>query len=142
MSQSFEEVQAALDGVVKEYLTSVGLDLPIVDENKRYVPSLSQDYIRTTLIPTQTTKESLGLGGYNRLNGLFQIDLFYAAGRTPIKDINRRADEMLNFITNKMVISEGNSNTRIEEVWRDVSITESDWFQLPVQVRWESYQNR
>lgn len=141
MSNNITEIQTAL---YNHLLTTPGLPSPadIERENERYVPDIRTNWARVTMLPSETAKQSLGLGGYNTLQGVYQVSLFYPAGRTSIDDINIMADAVVDNFVSAIFLNEGSSTVNVIDAWRDVGITESDWFNLPIFIRWESQQTR
>lgn len=139
MANNITEIQQAL---YNQLLLTPGLPADIERENQRFKPAINNTWVRVTLLPSETVKQSVGLGGYNQLNGTYQISLFFPAGRVDIDTCNELADAVVDNFVAALFLNEGTTTVNVIDSWRDVSITESDWFQLPVYVRWTSQQQR
>lgn len=137
--QSITEVQEAL---YEFLLTISGIPAAIQVENERFIPSIRDPWMRVLLVPGETTLQSLGTDGYNRLSGLYLIDLFYPAGRKTVTDINAIADTIINSYINENIVTKNTTHVQILGAWRNTSISEGDWFQVPLSIRWNSQATR
>lgn len=55
-------------------------DIVIAEKNQMFNPQANQIQVRATLLSTEPDIGSLGPGGYNIENGLFQIDVMFPLG--------------------------------------------------------------
>lgn len=71
---NFAKIQTMLDA---KLATVTGLP-SITKENERIKTTNIASFTRTTLAPTETLQETIGVLGTDRLNGLYIVDIFYA----------------------------------------------------------------
>jgi hypothetical protein len=139
MSNNITDIQKALHN---QLILTAGLPTGIERENERFKPNIRDPWVRTQLLPSETTQQSLGQGGYNNLNGTYQISLFFPAGRTDIDTINELVDAVVDNYVGANFLTVNTTTVQVVDAWRDISVTESDWFQMIVYVRWTSQQQR
>lgn len=131
---SYKEIQQALDG----QLTSI-LGLPeIVLENTRFKANSKTPFIRSTLLPSQSSVETIGTTGYNKVFGLYQIDIFYPLDGG-YEEINDNADEIISNFQKGTSFTITNSTLRINISWRNSGRKLENFYNVPVLVSWECY---
>jgi len=104
------DIQTALYNTL---LTVPGLPVDIERENERFKPDIRQDWVRVTLLPSETVKQSGGIGGYNTLQGVYQISLFFPAGRKNINDINILADAVADTFVPAIFLTENTTTVNV-----------------------------
>lgn len=135
MMQSITDIQNGL----YDFLIGIpGIPTAIQVENERFVPNIRNPWIRTLLVPAETTKQSQGINGLNRLSGIYAVDLYYPAGRTTVNNINLVADTIINSYIEQLYINSNSTYIQILSAWRNTSTQDGDWIQIPVTIRWES----
>lgn len=84
MSTFFNDIQAALD----TRLASMTGGYDIAWPNVPYEPAVDSTYLRPTFLPSATEQAALGDSGKDLTAGIYQVDVFTAAGsgRTTIPD--------------------------------------------------------
>ena len=119
-------------------LTVTGLPT-LQRENTRVTPQTGVPWSRATLLPAETRQETLGVTGRNRLNGLYQIDLFYPAD-TGVQDANEMADELTYEFRRgvQLVHQQSNLIVNIEMAWREAGSRYEQFYNAPVIVRWRA----
>ena len=133
--QSITDIQNGL----YDFLVGIpGIPTAIQVENERFVPNIRNPGIRTLLVSAETTKQSQGINGLNRLSGIYAVDLYYPAGRTTVNNINLVADTIINSYIEQLYINSNSTYIQILSAWRNTSTQDGDWIQIPVTIRWES----
>lgn len=109
-------------------------------ENKTYKPTQRVSWCRTTHLPAEPTQTTIGFDRQIRWGGLYQIDLFFPSNTGAIQPI---ADAVVaHFNTNRFIPLD---DTNPEEVltirmaWRGTSAVETDWYRVPVLLRYEAF---
>lgn len=129
------EILAALD---TQLLLTTGLPT-FRAENERYLKVNKTAFCRSTILPAKTTVETLGLTGYDRISGLYQVDLFYPSdeGYTTSGTI---ADAIVaNFPKTLQLTLTGGQVIAIEMAWRQPARKLDNHYNLPILVSWYGY---
>jgi len=131
VSTVFNDVQSALDA----RLASMSGSLDIAFPNIPYEPAANESYLRANFLPADVVQAALGASGKDRIDGVYQVDVFTVAGtgRTNIPDTI--ADHFKRG-TNLTY----NSNTvRIINVSINPAIISGSWQAVPVSINFYSY---
>ena len=92
-----------------------------------------------TLLPAQTTVNSIGEEGLNRWSGFLQIDLFYRRG-IPTTKSNKLVDAIVNaYPQNVFLGDQENKKVNVLACWRDTAPQSTHYMRVPVFVSFESY---
>jgi hypothetical protein len=78
MTTIFNDIRAALDTTLN------GLGLPIAWENVLFEPSFDTEFVRPTLLPGESSAAGLGASAQDRQVGIYQVDVFLLAGKSPV----------------------------------------------------------
>lgn len=130
---SIENIHKALDAQL-ETVT----DLPDLEkENRRLEASAIRiSWCRATLLPIESDVISLGSGGTLRAQGLYQVDLFYAADRGATK-ANQMADLVVAALDRKH-LTQGGTVVKTTKAWRDIGSRQDQYYVVSVFARWYS----
>lgn len=131
---SYKEIQQELDG----QLTSITGLPEVVLENTRFKAMSKTPFIRSTLLPSQSTVETIGTTGYNKVYGLYQIDIFYPLDGG-YEEINDDADTIISNFTKGTSFAITNGTLRINISWRNSGRKLENFYNIPVLVSWECY---
>jgi len=75
-------IKTIYDTIITRLETVVDLPTLQKENNRRQLgsgSSITTDWCRATLLPARTNLETVGPNGFNEINGLVQVDLFYPA---------------------------------------------------------------
>ena len=130
----FTEVQQLLD---EQLLTVVGLPT-LQTENTRFKVVTNVPWARSTLLPAETNIVTLGVTGYDELNGLYQVDLFYPSD-SGFTAANTMADTVMGAFTKGTQLTGTGINVEIDKSWRESGRTFDTFYNIPVLVSWRGY---
>ena len=123
--------------------TVVGLPT-LQEENNRVRLGNGDIWSRATLLPAKTNIQTIGPNGFNQLNGLYQVDLFYPSDTGYTEPYN-----MVDLILASFVAGTVLGQIRIKNSYmissHDLSRTDKvmpNYFILPVMIEWETYEQR
>lgn len=114
-------------------------DLPThYTENERVQLITDTPWCRSTLLPVETQELTIGSNGWVKVQGLYQIDLFYPndAGYSTAAGI---ADNVITSFARGLSLGT-TTIVKIEMSWRLPARSFQQFYQIPVSVRWASYQ--
>jgi len=95
-------------------------------------------YLRSTLLPAETVEETIGTCGWNKWHGLFQIDLFYPYGEGTDKS-NKLIDDIIAAYPQKDRLGDRKEKVHIRTVWRESAIQQTNFYMVPVVIRWDAW---
>jgi hypothetical protein len=110
----------------------------LAEENKGFKPTLRTKWMRSTLLPAEPTQITLGQDRMLRYNGVCQVDVFVPA--TTGSD-----DALIDAIVahfnafERRFLQEAGEQVNIKLAWRGVGTTETDWYRVPVFIRYEMF---
>lgn len=130
----FTEIQELLDA---ELVTVPGLPT-LQTENTRFKLVNGVPWCRSTLLPAETNIVTLGTTGYDELNGLLQVDLFFP-GDTGYATASALADAVMAVFTKGKQLPGATINVEIEKSWRLSARTFDTFYSIPVLVSWRGY---
>lgn len=110
----------------------------IVKENERVSAGVNKSWMRGTLLPAETENITLGLTGYQRLSGLYQIDIWTPADKG-ITTGATYADAVVALFAKGTVLTDNTNKVFILKSWREKGPRETAIYNTPVIVRWEAY---
>lgn len=130
MTTPFNDIRAGLE----THLANGGFDLPIAWENKTFNPD-GDEFIRPTLLPSESVQASLGDDGKTMHAGIFQIDHFVPSdtGRSQI------ADKIADHFKRGTVIFSGSLCIRITSESIGRAGREEIYFIQPVNIGYQAY---
>jgi len=141
MASQYTDIQKAFQTKLEELS-----DLPIVvAENtlgeKIQTASngaLQTKYIRTELLPATTADLSIGITGFDKYQGIFQIDIFtpYENG---IDETNYWVDEIINHFKQRDPLTIPGGLVRVITRSRLIGFQSTNYHQCGVSLEWESY---
>jgi len=135
MAHNYTDIQLALDTQVQ---TVVGL--PTIQlENTQNSNKNKSTWTRTTLLPASTEIVTLGAQGYDRLNGLYRIDLFSQLNEG-VTDASTMADLVLASFTKGARLTSGSVVVVIENKTRSAARVLDNRYNIPLTIIWSSYQ--
>lgn len=129
---SYSTIQTILDTQLQTVVTA-NLQLENTTRETKLI-----DFVRSTLLPSQTEIVTLGATGYDRLNGLYQIDVFVKLG-SGANAANVQADAIMAAFTKGTYLTSGTTNVLIENKWRIPARVLQNFYQIPVFVQWSFY---
>ena len=131
MSTVFNDVQAALDA----RLLSMSGGLDIAFPNIPYEPAANETYLRASFLPAEVVQAALGASGKDRMDGIYQVDVFTVAGtgRTNIPDT------IADHFKRGTNLTHNTNTVRIINVSINPVIISGSWQQVPVQIDFYSF---
>lgn len=116
---------------VKDRIATV-FSKDIVDLYESFEPTLRQEWIRISLIPSESNNITTGKDSIIEVNGLIQVDLF-----TP-QNTNINLD-IVEGIVNQLNAKRQLGSFQIDRTWRGVDAPEPDWIRSPIFVRFRKF---
>jgi hypothetical protein len=107
-------------------------------ENSEYAKTVGTGWLRETLLPAEPLQADLGDAGRNRLQGIYQIDVFEEPGKGS-NEAETMVEQLLTAFKRGTVLSGGDITVRVERAWRSPAVQEDDRYQIPVTVQWFAY---
>jgi hypothetical protein len=134
---NYKNVEKALN----KHLLTVVDESQLQTENDFRTPN-SQNFIRSTLLPSQTQVWSIGTSGMVRVNGLFQIDVFTRTntGTDEARDISDEIVKLFEQARTSASIGYEGIDVVIESAWTGPGSAFQNFYRIPVFVQWSSYQ--
>ena len=134
MSTAFTDIGSALD----KHLDEMPSAPSTAWENKKYEPVKGTLYLRATRLPGEGEQATLGDGGEDLNEGIYQIDVF-----APSDDWKKDALAMADLIANRFkrgaILTYNSVNVRIKKVWIDTGRNSDGWYHIPVNVSYYSH---
>lgn len=98
-------------------------------------------YTRSTLLPIETVPLSIGVTGFDTFAGLYQVDIF-----TPFEDgvngPNFICDAIIAAFPAATQLIGSGITLRIMSYWRETAQQSTNYYMLPVVIRWDAYIQR
>jgi hypothetical protein len=114
-------------------------DLPVFQtENTLFKPANTPAWCRGTLLPAETTNQTVGPNGYQRKYGLYQLDLFYI-NNIGYVDALTMADCVVAVFPKSLLLTDGILQVSIIRAFIDSARPFQNYYQLPVLVEWECF---
>ena len=128
---SFPDIQKAL--VAGFNAGSFGI--PTAHSNRNFDPPASGGWCELNIVPNQPEAITIGAGGEDEQNGVFQVHLNYPKNQGS-KDILTKAEEIrLNYISGK-AFSEGGTEVKILNCGRGGASVVDGWYSLTLTINW------
>lgn len=110
----------------------------LAKENKVFKPTLRVKWMRSTLLPAEPTQVTIGEDRMLRYNGVCQVDVFMPAD-TGSEDA--LLDAIVSHFNHKdrRFLNEAGEVVNIKLAWRGVGVSETDWYKVPVFIRYEMF---
>lgn len=110
----------------------------LAEENKTYKPTLRTKWMRSTLLPAEPTQVTIGIDRMLRYNGVCQVDVFVPADSGSTDTI---VDTIVAHFNSQPVrfLDEAGETINIKLAWRGVGTSETDWYRIPVFIRYEMF---
>jgi len=113
---------------------------PIQSPNVSFAPTKGTLYLRSSLLPAQTTSGSIGTNGSDLYQGIYQVDVFAPRGEGS-KEAVDMADSIIQLFVKGLVLTTDSFRVRIENGWIEATTQTPDWYQIPITIGWFSSGN-
>ena len=113
----------------------------IVHENEDKDSCTNGRYLRTTILPARTDEGSVGLQGFDRFSGLYQVDFFYPTNEGS-DAANYMIDQIIATFPKKTLLISGGVQLRVKNYWRGTSPTSDNQYTPNATIEWESFIQR
>ena len=134
MATVFTKISAALDG----HLNTMTSKPPIAWPNDAYEPVIGTLYARPTNLQGDTFAET----GFDRTNGIYQIDIFAPSGKGK-SEANTMADLIADRFKQDTDITYSSQTVHVKTCsMRNVSNTEQGWYQVIIEVSYYCFSAR
>lgn len=110
----------------------------LAEENKGYKPVLRTKWMRSTLLPAEPTQVSIGQDRMLRYSGVCQVDVFVPAATGSDDPIYDAIVAHFNAFERRFLSQDGEM-VNIKLSWRGVGTTETEWYKVPVFIRYEMF---
>ncbi|RLE28261.1 MAG: hypothetical protein DRJ65_00090 [Acidobacteria bacterium] len=137
---TFHEIGAALDGHLRS-LPGIPVDgarVLIHWENTQFEKPDGKPWLQTKFMPAGSEGRSLGGNPITRAQGIYHINVFVPSGSGP-KAADHLADSIMRHFKSGIRPSHQSTTVTLRTPSRGSGITETDWYQIPVMVRWYSH---
>jgi hypothetical protein len=131
---NYSDIATALD----TQLLTVVAEADLQQENERRTGATS-DFIRSTLLPGQNEIASLGPNGYDRVRGLYQVDIFKQIGAGSGAALTQ-ADLILAAFVKGNYLTSNSIKVLIENKWLIPARNLQNFYQTSIIIQWSSYQ--
>lgn len=133
------EIRSCLDGHLLALLPALGLTAADVAwPNAAFVPNAGAPYLRATCMFAKTDPASLGRAGFERLQGVYQVDV----AEVPDTGIGRAegmARAVVDHFRGGTELACGGWVLRVRAAYPGPGIAEDGRYSLPVTVDWYCY---
>lgn len=107
--------------------------------NRTYIPVKGTKWIRPTLLPASSEVATIGETNSTDLNtGIYQVDVFIDAGEGK-NDAMVQADLIADHFKRDTELTYNGRTVIIKNVGQSPSQTDNGWFQVPVNIEYQSY---
>jgi len=131
-----EDIQSALN----KHLSLMTPTMAIAWENKEYVPILNTPYLKTWLMPGETTRVTLGPNGFEAYVGVFQIDCLY-----PIKQgwypAKAKAGAICTQFKTGTLVTYNSVEVRIIRSYPERGDVDGPFYKVPVSIYYQCFSN-
>lgn len=103
-------------------------------ENMRFTPVLGSPYVRPTLMPGEPTQAEIGENGCNRHVGVYQISLFFPAGKG-LAAVEALRDGLVDHFKRGSVLT-GSIGVEITKAYGGPMLEEPNWIHCPVTIQY------
>ena len=137
----YSEIRDALDAYLEAWddVPKLGGQLLVDWENETFEKpsSFTDPWISPRLLHAPADGRTLGGDPRTRLNGVYHVNIFAPAGRGT-KAADRLADSLMRRFKSGVRPTSGSTTVTLRTPFRAPGRTETDWYQVPVEVRWFS----
>jgi hypothetical protein len=114
-------------------------ELSVSWENVPFTPAAGEAWLREKFAPDRMAQTTLGSEGYNRLPGIYMIDVFTPVGQG-WKDAEDLAEIVLAAFPRGVVLTDADTGVqvRVERSYRTAAREEPSWFHVPVTVEFRA----
>lgn len=126
---------SAIHAALRTQLDTLGY--PVAWENVPYEPEEGQAYLRESFAPNRTREASLGTTGYNRVPGVYLVDVFTPVGRG-VADGETIAAAVLAAYTRGSTLTNDGTAVTIERSYRAAARADGAWWHVPCTVEWRA----
>lgn len=103
-------------------------------ENVSFSPTPGSPWYRESFSPSGAEAESLGPGSFDRLEGLYLIDVFAPSGEG-YKRAEELAEDVLAGFARGLATTDGDTTVIVESSFRAAALSEAEWYQIPITIR-------
>lgn len=129
----YDKVRAALSA---RLVAMTGVPSTIIYENSEgTTPSVGTAWLRTTLMPADAVRASMGSNGYSDTRGIWQVDVFVPPNQGPGYGDRLAGAIAAEFKTGTQMNAGGVYLTVFSSV-RKPATSEEAWYHVPVQITW------
>lgn len=133
---------AATQTILETQLAAVSGIPALTNENERIKTSTTTSFGRTTLAPAETIPETIGVTGFDRLNGLFIVDLFYPK-EGGVADPNADVDAITVAFESGTIFISGTDQVEIFNSYPNPSVPDLEkFYRKQVIIEWRSRRQR
>lgn len=134
---TFSEIRAALESEIAN-VPGIPSAANRAWENVRFEPTPGTPWVRMTLLPGSTRPAYLGADPKNRIDGLFQVDIFHPVGSGPAS-----ADTLADAVRLRYKVSRtltaGSVGVRFNWSERMPGRVDGPWYAVSVRASWYTY---
>lgn len=140
----FEDIEKALIGIMIDNGSvdpDISFSLPIAYENVEYDDADGEPYLSIFILPAATVQSTLGDGGCDDHQGIFQIDIKYKTNQG-IAVLTKKADEINAIIKSGATFTNNGLNVRIRNVSRERVTISDGYATLPMTIEYFVFSER
>jgi hypothetical protein len=134
MAFSINSVRKLLDAALLE----VAGDIPVQTENTKISPGIDP-WMRSTLLPATSEVVAFGAGAVVKMQGIYQIDLFYPSG-VGLDPVSEMAEAIEAAFFPGASITDGTQVINIDNISQFAASVDANLnYCVPIRVQWFSY---
>jgi hypothetical protein len=127
-----------VDTALLQALVDLALGIPIAYPNEDFTPPTDgSDWIMTTQLPAITEAASLGVGGWDRLLGILQIDFNSKPGTGTATLLGYAQAALDEYVAGKNYTS-GSQTVKVLQAYRSQILEIDGWARVAVSVSWQA----
>jgi len=130
METVYLDVTAALNNWLLEFRAGSMTDR-IFFPNTKFNPPTGQEFLRCVLLFNAPTMIGAFTTGTYRINGIYQINVFYPKGEGEGVPVQTAGDLCKRF-QRGLELTHGNHTVKIERSYRSSALEDDVWYQIPV----------
>ena len=133
---------AAVQTILDTQMAAITGIPAITTENERIKTSTTTSFARTRFEPTETVQESVGVTGFDRLNGLYIVDLFYPK-ESGVADGNADIDAITVAFESGTIFIDGTDQVEIFNSYSSGSLPDLEkFYRKQVIISWRARRQR
>lgn len=133
---SYQSARAAFDAQLETAAAALGLD--VAWENTVRDPEDGSSHLQTALLIAEPATGSIGLDGFDRMQGLYQVSVYVHRGNGSGAALGI-ADTILQSFLRGTRLTYGGFTLTVERSWPGPAFLSGDFFVVPVSVSWFGY---